>query len=303
MTTDTFRRDYRQMTEQGVKFTPEDIVRLNALSVRVRLSANAARSVHLPRLAYLPRVSWFRSPPVLREPTIAHDLWLEEMGRWVDYSDNRVFLFVHGYALARRAEDLPDASHPGKVVDAVFKYAARHFASYTHAQLSAAVDYALFGADWTVGETAPQAEDRKNNRDDKIDRGVDSPTIGLLVDMKMLRLPISVDEAKRMTASELAETIDRAWTLDGKFDRDRAKARALGEYVRAREEIRSRSTRSEKDAPDKVEDGNGEEADGGRERNHDQDLCPDGEIVEPGSRGVQVVEVPVHVNSNSHGEE
>ena len=54
MIADLFRKDYRQMTAQGVTFTPEDIVLLNALAVKVRLSQNAARTTHLPRLAFLP---------------------------------------------------------------------------------------------------------------------------------------------------------------------------------------------------------------------------------------------------------
>lgn len=54
MIADIFKKDYRQMTAQGVKFTPEDIVLLNALAVKVRLTQNAARTTHLPRLAFLP---------------------------------------------------------------------------------------------------------------------------------------------------------------------------------------------------------------------------------------------------------
>ena len=59
--------------------------------------------------------------------------------------------------------------------------------------------------------------------------------------MRMLRLPITLDEAKGMTASELTEAINRAWDLDGKFDPKAAHMRAFGEYVRAREEIRARA--------------------------------------------------------------
>ena len=74
---DQFLKDYRQMAAQGVEFTPEDIVLLNALSVKTQRSSTAARDVHLPRLAFMPRDSWWREPIVLREPTVAHDLWME----------------------------------------------------------------------------------------------------------------------------------------------------------------------------------------------------------------------------------
>lgn len=236
MVSGQFMKDWRQMTAEGVEFTPADIVRLNALSVRAQRSRAAARDVHLPRLAFLPRDSWWREPIVLREPTVAHDLWLEAAERWIDVSKETNFLFVSAYALSRRVEALADADRPKRVIRAVFKFAAKRLSRFTREQLRAAVEYALFGADWTACEAGAKAEKP---------RGAESPekpstAIGLLADMRMLRLPITLDDAKRMTASELTEAINRAWDLDGKFDPRASHARAFGEYVRVREEIRAR---------------------------------------------------------------
>ena len=244
---DQFKKDYRQMSAQGVKFTPEDIVLLNALSVKTQLSPTAARDVHLPRLAFMPRVSLFAIPPVFREPTIAHEIWIEKAERWIDTDDNRLFYAVHAFALSRRAETLPDADNSAKVVKAVFKFAKKTLARYTKMQVTSAVDYALFGADWTVGAAAPkkvkdkgEGEQRNYSSTVHLDPSP-SPTIGLLTDCRMLRLPISLDDAMRMTASELTEAINRCWDkLEGKFDPKRAHSRAFGEYVRAREAIRAR---------------------------------------------------------------
>lgn len=231
---DQFLKDYRQMTAQGVKFTPEDIVLLNALSFKTQRSTTAARDVHLPRLAFLPRDSWWRAPLVLREPTIAHDIWLEMAERWIDTSNDEAFLFLHGFALSRHPGLLPDPNKPRKVVRAVFDFAKRRLAKFTRAQLSSAIDYALMGADWTVGAHGPRRAEAEPSGD--------SPTIGLLTDCRMLRLPISLEDAKRMTASELTEAINRCWAeVDRKFDPKSAHARAFGEYVRAREAIRARS--------------------------------------------------------------
>ena len=236
---DQFLKDYRQMTAQGVKFTPEDIVLLNALSFKTRRSTTAARDVHLPRLAFLPRDSRWRSPIVLREPTIAHDLWIEMAARWIDLTRTDNFLFVCGFALSRRADDLPDAEDPRRLIRAVFNFAGRRLARFTRAQLTAAVDYALYGADWTVGAHAPGPAER--GPQDPAGE-TPSPTLGLLADCRMLRLPISLDDARRMTASELTEAINRCWAeVERKFDPKRARTRAFGEYVRAREAIRARS--------------------------------------------------------------
>ena len=236
---DQFLKDYRQMTAQGVKFTPEDIVLLNALSFKTQRSTTAARDVHLPRLAFLPRDSWWRAPVVLREPTIAHDLWIEMAERWIDTSKDESFLFLYGFALSRHVGLLPDPNNPRKVVRAVFDFAKKRLAKFTRAQLSAAVDYALLGADWTVGAKVP-ADGKGANTDNAGDPP--SPTIGLLTDCRMLRLPISLDDAMMMTASELTEAINRCWDkIEGKFEPKRAHSRAFGEYVRAREAVRARS--------------------------------------------------------------
>ncbi len=243
MTTDQFKKDYRQMTAQGVKFTPEDIVRLNALSVKARLSRTAARDVHLPRLAFLPRDSWWHAPIMLREPTIAHELWLEEAVRWIDVGAGRNWLFLHGYALSREASSLPDAFSPRTTIRAVFRFAAKRLSRFTDAQLAAAVEYALYGADWTACEAAPQraaAHDTGAGAAAPQDDEPEYPVAGLLTTARALRLPISLKDARRMTASELEQVVARTLELDGKFDADRAHARAFGAYVRAREEIRQR---------------------------------------------------------------
>ena len=246
---DQFLKDYRQMSAQGVKFTPEDIVLLNALSMKTQLSSTAARDVHLPRLAFMPRDSWWRTPLVLREPTIAHDLWLEMSERWIDTSRNENFLFLHAFALSRHPGKLPDANVPEKVIKKVFTFAGKRLAKFTGAQLRSAVEYVLYGADWTVGAHGPKKVKEKGEGEQRNLTSTvhlePSPTIGLLTECRMLRLPISLDDARRMTASELTEAINRCWDqIEEKFVPKRAHSMAFGEYVRAREAIRARALRS-----------------------------------------------------------
>ena len=105
-----------------------------------------------------------------------------------------------------------------------------------------------------------------------------------------------------MTASELSEAIDRALVLDGRFDADKEKVRALGDYVRAREEIRARSKAEEKTSG-KVNAERGEKEHGDADRGDHDHLGPDGKPVEPRPGGVRVVDVAVHVDTDSHGGE
>ena len=268
MIADTFKKDYRQMTAQGVKFTPEDIVLLNALAVKVRLSQNAARTTHLPRLAFLPkkfgrfgkfgrfiRFCTFQTSQtlVLREPTIAHEMWLEQAQRYITVDSDRTFDLLYGYALAHPAEKLPDIFDPNRLIRKVFTWCARHIAHLTREQLSAAVDYVLFGADWTAGERVKSEELRVKSDGDSATLNSqlsthNSPTIGLLTEARALRLPITLDDAKRMTASELDEAITRCLAKDHKIDFDAERNRAIGEYVRAREAIRKRSSKAATEA-------------------------------------------------------
>ena len=55
-----------------------------------------------------------------------------------------------------------------------------------------------------------------------------------------------------MTASELEEAINRTLESDGRFDADRSHAKAFRDYVKAREEIRARSTGSGTSSPGAV---------------------------------------------------
>ena len=262
MIADIFKKDYRQMTAQGVKFTPEDIVLLNALAVKVRLTQNAARTTHLPRLAFLPGkfgrfgrfgrffmfFCTFRTSQtlVLREPTIAHEMWIEQAQRYVTIDSDRTFDLLHGYALAHPAEKLPDIFDPKSLIRTVFTWCARNLAHLTREQLSSAVDYCLFGADWTACERVKSEELGVKSEEDSTTLNSqlsthNSPTIGLLTECRALRLPISLDDARRMTASELDEAITRCLAKDHRIDYDAERRRAMGDYVRARNAIRKRS--------------------------------------------------------------
>ncbi len=242
-----FKRDYAALRAEGLEPTPEDVVRLNALAVRVRLSASAP-VVNLPRLAFLPRDSWWRRPIVLREPTIAHELWIEEAARLIDCDDDRNFAFVHAFACSRAAADLPDPRSPRGIVRAVFRFAASRLSRFTREQLSSAVEWILYGADWKAGENPTPAP--RGNRAATLDEIEYTPSfaLGLLCEARAIRLPVSGEEARRMTAAELEAAVTLAQTADGHLDRDSLKSRLVADYVRTRESIRERLTREKKEA-------------------------------------------------------
>lgn len=238
MLADLLKKDIRQYAARGVNFTPADIVRLNALAVAVKLCQHPCQGASLPRCVFLPPTSFWGAELVLREPTIAQELWLEEAARWIDVADERNFLFLHAFALSHFDVDaLPDAFTPKKIINAVYKFAAKRLSRYTMAQLRNAVDYVLFGADWTCGESAVGENKLTTNAQRPTTK---SPTLGALVTARAMRLPISLDDARRMTASELDAAIAEAMVRDERFDPKAARHAAMGDYIRTRDAIIAR---------------------------------------------------------------
>ena len=233
MVSDLFIKDYRQMSAQGVNFTPADIIRLNALAVKVKLTAKPVGAAHLRRAVFWNGLTF-------REPTLGHDMWIERVGTFIDLSADRNFRAVNAYALTRDHTDLPDAYKPDPCIKAVFNFAKRHLAEMTSALLADIIDYVLFGADWTAGEMAPP-KPRTDSPADASDDTPESPALGVYIGATARRIGISIDDAKRLTASEILEIVERTDVLDRRFDADHDRNTALGAYVRAREEIRNRS--------------------------------------------------------------
>lgn len=234
MVSGLFRKDYEALTAEGVRFTPDDIVRLNALALKVKLAAKPFVDVHRRRVLFLEKFT-------LREPTVAHEIWLERVADYFDFNDNRIFRFVYAFALSREADELPNALRPKRVVRKVFAFARKRLLSMTGAALADAIDYILFGADWTVGEAHSSLSNRSSSR---ADFGPQSPILGILVGSVARRLPITLADAHRMTASELLAATLQTDCRDGNYEPDDERHRALGDYIRAREEIRSRDGRS-----------------------------------------------------------
>jgi hypothetical protein len=55
------------------------------------------------------------------------------------------------------------------------------------------------------------------------------------------RLPITIEEAKRMTLADILEIQRRADARDGRFDPDAERKGPLAYYIRTRDEIRKRA--------------------------------------------------------------
>lgn len=237
MVSGTFRKDYKKMIAEGLEPTLDDIIRLNALAVRAKLAGRPFSHAHLRRTVYLTQTI------ELREPTIAHDLWIERVSRFMDMDDNLIFRFVHAFALSREAKKLPDTRRAQLVVHEIFRFARKFEREVTRETLADAVDYVLFGADWKIGEYAPKRESKAEDGE----HGT-SAAVGVMLGAISRRLPLSLDDMKRMTASEVIEATTAAIAADGHLDPDAERNAALGDYFITRNEIIERLRRSKKES-------------------------------------------------------
>ena len=62
--------DIKATISSGVKLTPEEIIRLNALGLKYDYAQSGAELRIMPRLAWLGDVAF-------REPTIGHEIWMQ----------------------------------------------------------------------------------------------------------------------------------------------------------------------------------------------------------------------------------
>lgn len=231
MVSSLFRKDYAALTARGVGFELDDVIRLNALALK-------AKEAQMPAFGTCVRRALFLDGWTLREPTVAHELWLEAVARHFDMADDRVFQFVYAYALSRDADALPSALEPAKCIRRVFGFARKRLTGMTGAALREALEYVLFGLDWTACEYAPAERPKRGG---EVPRRRKSAALGIVAGAISRRLPVTLDDARRMSVAELCDLMLRADVRDGKYEAKAAHVAALKDYYRAIAEVKARA--------------------------------------------------------------
>ena len=221
--------DILEMWERGLKPTVADIIRLNALALRVEsVRAGFALNV-LPRVAFLGKVSF-------REPTIGSEIWLDESLRLFS-GDTETFLILRAFSLSRPQGELPDPADEKAVVAALDAFRlSLDFA--TTGQLVAAVGYAVHGFDPAEGESP--ASQREGGRPQPPQVGKASYEIGLLRRGMLYRLGSAAD-LKELPPIALEEMLRQAIARDHSSDvRKGDVSLAEDDYLRTLDEITDR---------------------------------------------------------------
>jgi len=215
--------DISLLAERGLTLMPDEIVRLNAVGLRVASNPACADIVAAPRKGWAGAVA-------IHQPTVQADVWLEESAqRWFDgdvFASACAFAYAHGRerGFFSRAE-LQDRE---SALIEIGKWNAA--LAVTGEELKAAYDYAVNGNDASAGEhaaTKPGADGRAKPSmlDDIYDMLCEASACGL-----------SRQDCEAVSWTELSAILLK-WHRNAGGAKDRSTARAHGEYILTLAEI------------------------------------------------------------------
>lgn len=233
MVSPTAIADIKAAISSGVVFTPEEIIRLNALGLRYDYTKSGAEMRIMPRLAWLGDVAF-------REPTIGHEIWMNESANVFNLEDGETRIKVRAFCLATDPLKLPSfAQGRHKVEQAVKDFCEKRISEYTLGQVATALVFAEYG-DTQVAREFPEPKPLTKRQKKQVHPDGDyCYEVGLLRNGVLLKIG-SPDELKIMTVSELETLVEETMKLDSRFGCGYAKdlvSKAFANYKRTYEAI------------------------------------------------------------------
>lgn len=222
------KADIEDMWDAGLRPSFDDIIRLNALALRVERAKGGFALNTLQRVAFLGEVAF-------REPTIGADIWLDEAARLFDAGQAETFMVLRAVSLCMPFDALPDAADEAAVLKCVEEMRER-LGFATMRQIAAAIGYAVHGFSPDYGEDPVPAK----GGEDEIPGEDVSFAVGVLHHGMALRLG-SVADLKSLSVRVLDEMIMRAISVSsGENARKYSASAAEDDYLRTFDAIKAR---------------------------------------------------------------
>lgn len=229
------------MWDEGLKPTVADIIRLNAVGLRLENRMRPSESLyHLRRCAFL---GDGEARVVLREPLLGHEIWRDRVRTIVDLDDIFTAITVDAFLCGTDLDALPDAENAVLIRAAVEAFVAR-CAAFPVGQITSAVLYCKAGVDWLHGETA--AEPPPEEGDEPLDDSFSVP-VGVVRNGLAIGIGLTLKEAQRLTRAAFEAMVLRRIRYDGAFDRKAEHTRLDDDFCRTLDEITDR-LKAEKEA-------------------------------------------------------
>lgn len=196
------KEDFYALKNKGVEVAYEDIIKLNALGTRAESSEDSYSFFAIPRCVFL-KVEG-EEDVVLREPTIAHEIWFDSVQRSFDLEDGMTLLGLRLYMLSRDADELPKWYHISQVTKSISKFLQKEVKEFTVRQLLNAMRYCEDGTTFNVDEEFLKETDEKEEIE--MEKNI-SLEIGIMRQAQAIGLGVSVGEMEKMTKSDLQKLI------------------------------------------------------------------------------------------------
>ena len=167
MTSKIAEQQIQQWWKEGLKPTVEDIVLINNLGLQIERGSDMFSFSACPRIAFL-------GDNILREPTVAKRLWIDEVQRlFADTMETRIYVIA--YALGTPDDELPSLADKTKIQNGIIEFRDDVLIKYTDTQILAAIDYVLNGTKPNL-ELPPDPTEEKKEEVKKLSEIYDIPT-------------------------------------------------------------------------------------------------------------------------------
>lgn len=200
--------------ETGRHVSPRDVIRLNAVGLKVK----AAQNKHATScLGYLPRVAQIAPGLFFRQPAIGHEIWMERIEQ-IAAEEFETVLAIRAFALSRSPADLPDPLDVDAVKLAIDDFAVR-FRDYTRDQILAALEYVVRGANPCRGEIPSLADEAPGS--ERLPDGTEGEdwkeciAIGSLRDAQAVLWGVNQKELESMTRQQVERLTAEAYYYHG----------------------------------------------------------------------------------------
>lgn len=229
MVSQTAKEDIEQLITDGLTPSVNDIIRLNALGLKLERNQNSAISLfNAPRIAWLGDV-------VLYQPTLGHEIWLEDVENVMDMADPATNLAVTTFACSfKDSSKLPDAFDKPTLYSKLASF-KKQISSYTPQQILAAAKYVVDGNDANLYENAPTT-----SKEPEIECEAFSIPTGILLNGIATGIGMSIGDALKLTRGQFETMVRHYQISNGMLDIKVEKQEASGGYFDALAEIRER---------------------------------------------------------------
>lgn len=229
------------MWDAGLRPTVADIIRLNAVGLRLENRMKPSESLyHLRRCAFLGEGD---ARVVLREPLLGHEIWRDRVRSLVDFADVFTVVTVDAFLCGVELEDLPDPENAVLIRAAVQAFADRCKA-FPVGQIASAVLYCRDGVSWLHGESA--AEPPPPDDAEPIDDSFSFP-VGVIRNGIAIGVGLTLKEAQHLTRAAFGAMVARRLRYDDAVDRKAEHEQLDDDYLRTLDEITDR-LKAEKEA-------------------------------------------------------